>query len=40
VIDVGSLMLDSGSNFFLGNSCQNYSSSQAFGAGGSTGLVE
>ena len=40
VIDVGSVMLDSGSNFYLGDQCQNYSSSQAFGSGGSTSLVE
>jgi hypothetical protein len=39
LVDVGSLMLDSGATFSIGTDCSSFSSSKAFGAG-STAIVE
>jgi Flp pilus assembly protein TadG len=39
LVDVGSVMLDSGATFSVGTDCSSFSSSQAFGAG-STAIVE
>jgi hypothetical protein len=39
LVDVGSIMLDSGATFSVGNNCSSFSSSQAFGAGSSA-IVE